>query len=252
MWMRPSWHHNKYHSISCYDKKPAGRCDMFWLTNSTYGPEDGYLEDVYLIRLYPRHFYQISRELFSTDLSDEAYHSIHIPFLLANIFFEQSAVYLLRVFCPCYCFPRCAGETSWSVSNINKQPGDISTLILTNCLILASNVNSDKAKGKSQVLLICPLTNTEVFTLPLPSSLWLVWLSVDVEPGVSPVTCKGVYSYLSQPLINLKKYLYFCRGLQNHMKEVNIPQILIFPLTVYDIPTVYTHVTYARVSVRFV
>ena len=90
--MRPSWHHNKYHSISCYDKKPAGRCDMFWLTNSTYGPEDGYLEDVYLIRLYPRHFYQITRELFSTDLSDEAYHSIHIPFLLANIFPKQSVI----------------------------------------------------------------------------------------------------------------------------------------------------------------
>ena len=49
----------------------------------------GYLEDVYLIRLYPRHFYQISRELFSTDLSDEAYHSIHIPVLLANIISKQ-------------------------------------------------------------------------------------------------------------------------------------------------------------------
>ena len=52
----------------------------------------GYLEDVYLIRLYPRHFYQITRELFSTDLSDEAYHSIHIPVLLANIFSKQSVV----------------------------------------------------------------------------------------------------------------------------------------------------------------
>ena len=57
----------------------------------------GYLEDVYLIRLYPRHFYQITRELFSTDLSDEAYHSIHIPFLLANIFSKQSVVYLITV-----------------------------------------------------------------------------------------------------------------------------------------------------------
>ena len=57
------------------------------------------------------------------------------------------------------------------MSNVSKQFGDTPTLILTNCLILASNVNSDKAKGKSQVLLICPLTNTEVFTLPLPSSL---------------------------------------------------------------------------------
>ena len=43
----------------------------------------GYLEDVYLIRLYPRHFYQISRELFSTDLSDDGrgipFHSYSIP-----------------------------------------------------------------------------------------------------------------------------------------------------------------------------
>ena len=83
----------------------------------------GYLEDVYLIRLYPRHFYQITRELFSTDLSDEAYHSIHIPFLPANIFSKQSVVVSPKaeVRLWCYCCLRCAGENSWSVISVKYQ-----------------------------------------------------------------------------------------------------------------------------------
>ena len=124
----------------------------------------GYLEDVYLIRLYPRHFYQITRELFSTDLSDEAYHSIHIPFLPANIFSKQSFVVSPKaeVRLWCYCCLRCAGENSWSVISVKYQQ----------TAWWHFNLNFDKlsyfgqkckhwqGQGDSQVLVICLLLPT--------------------------------------------------------------------------------------------